>query len=80
MSIVEEWRVSWTMWPFGHREPTQGERITQDEADARDQLEGLRGMLAPHPLRPCDVHVWEPKLEHRTIEQGPWVPLTGGDE
>lgn len=52
-----EWRVSWTMWPFAWPVPHHTERVTEDEADARDQLEGLKSMLADHELRPCERRV-----------------------
>lgn len=73
-----EWRVSFVMWPFGWPESRREERVTGDEADARDQLTGLLSMLAPHELRPCDEHIWEPKLERRVVRDDDWEEVAHG--
>lgn len=67
-----EWRVSFTMWPHDWPQPREIERITDDENDARDQFKGLRSMVADHDVRPCDVHVWQPKLERRVVRPDEW--------
>lgn len=61
-----EWRVSFTMWAPDDGEPRRIDRIYHDEGEARDHLAGLLSMAAPHGLRPCGDHVWDPKLERRT--------------
>lgn len=71
-----EWRVSWTMWPFALPEPHRSERVTEDEAGAREQYAGLQSMLAEHEPRPCDRHVWEPKLERRVVREDAWEDLS----
>ncbi|KKM06086.1 hypothetical protein LCGC14_1747560 [marine sediment metagenome] len=68
-----EWRLTWTMWPHAYRAPHNTEAIHSDEAAARRQLEGLLSMVAPHELRPCDMHVWSPKLESRPVQRGDWT-------
>jgi hypothetical protein len=76
MSSRVEWRVSWLMWPHHLTEPSSGERITDDEESARSQYEGLLGMLTDHPLRPCDHHVWDVRLERRVTHDEPWGPAS----
>ena len=71
-----EWRVSWTMWPHEWPLPRDTERITDDEESARDQFAGLLLMLAPHELRPCSDHVWEPRLERREKVTTEWARVT----
>jgi len=60
-----QWRLSWQMWVPDEPAPRWVEKITSDEEEARDQMEGLLSMVAPHELRPCGEHVWMPTLEHR---------------
>lgn len=69
-----EYRISWVMWPHAYPEPIPTSRITDDEESARDQYEGLKSMEADHEIRPCDEHVWDPKLEVRITEtyEGNW--------
>jgi hypothetical protein len=68
----DQWRVSWWHWSPDADGPSTPKRIYDDEATARQHLEGLQSMLAPHELRPCADHVWRPSLEHRTIWESPW--------
>lgn len=70
-----EYRVSWTMWPHLWPESSRTDRVTSDEESARQQYAGLLSLLADHELRPCDKHIWDPKLEQRTVTQGSWTPV-----
>lgn len=68
----DQWRVSALIWPVGDAQPHRMQRVTDDEADARVQMDGLLDMADQHSVRPCDGHVWWPKLERRTIWESPW--------
>jgi hypothetical protein len=70
-----EWRVSWLMWPPGDPKPHRQERVTTDEAGARDQMEGLMTMVAPHGVRPCGNHIWDPMLECRSVAPSEWTTV-----
>lgn len=70
-----EYRVSFTIWPYGAPVARSVERITDDVQSASEQMTNLQTMLAPHTLRPCDVHVWNPKMERRQKDDPPWEPI-----
>ena len=70
--MATEYRVSFTAWPPGAPKSHRGERLTMEEDGARDQYKGLLSMKAPHELRPCGSHVWDPKLESREVVQNEW--------
>ncbi len=65
-----EARISWTQWPDGSGPVTHS--YIKPYEEAKRQFEGLKSIESPHPLRPCGEHVWEPKLEVRTVELGEW--------
>jgi hypothetical protein len=69
--MTTEWRVSFTGWwrtEFPHRT----EVIKKSEEDAREHFKGLKSMEAPHELRPCGKHIYDPKIEHREVVQEKW--------
>ena len=72
---MKQWRVSWEMWP--HKWPTSArtEKIYDNYAEALSHLKGLRSMLADHPPRPCNDHVWNIQFEER--ETGEWRVTDG---
>jgi hypothetical protein len=69
-----QWRVGWTHWPFAYDQPHSPERVYDNEAEARQHLDGLRSIQADHPMDgPCDIHIWRPTLDRRTVWEGPWT-------
>jgi hypothetical protein len=66
----EEYRVSWEMQPSPWSKPRRTERIYQDRSEAESHLDGLRSMVADHPPRQCEKHVWGIRFEVRTA--GEW--------
>ena len=69
---MNEWRVSWDMWPLEWPAPHRTEKVHTSEAEARDHIAGLESMRADHEPCPCDRHVWNIRLEER--EPGDWHP------
>ena len=74
MSWTHQYRVSWDMWLPEDPSPTHRSYV-KPEDEARDQYEGLLTMMAPHGLRPCGEHIWNPKLERRLIQESQWEEL-----
>jgi hypothetical protein len=72
-----QWRVSALIWPPSDDQPHRMHATHDDEAAARQQMDGLLEMADKHAVRPCGGHVWTPKLERRTIWESAWAVVDG---
>ena len=70
-AMGKQWRLSWDMWPHTWPRAHRTEKVHDDHASMLSHLEGLRGMEADHPPRPCMDHVWNIRVEQR--ETGEWT-------
>ena len=81
--MSEQYRVSWESWgPIEWRPltPHRTEKLYDNEDEARAHYDGLMSILAPHPPQPCNEHVWDIRIEQRTVTATDWEPTNEDPE
>jgi hypothetical protein len=81
VTVGQEWRLTWWMWPPETLVGGHHEAFHFDEWPARGQYDGLRSMQAPDSCQakqgvgPCAVHVWDVRFERRHTNAGEWETI-----